>query len=141
MSLAIRDALTPALLKAARGIADRKPILEAMGLQMVSITKRAFSDPSLRPMPWAPRKDTKPHSLLRKSGALWQSIRVGELTNDHVDIRSDRVYAAAQQLGYAPRNLPPRPFFPIINGDLTPVAADKIQRVAVAKIKAIIGAT
>lgn len=146
MSLAIRDQLTPQLLKCAKGIADRKPILEAMALQLVSLTKRAFSDAALRAAPWKPRKDKKPHNLLRKSGALWQSIRVGEVTNDHSTVATDRVYGAHQQFGSkagSKHNLPPRPYFPFAtpSSEMTQTAQEKVQRVAVAKIKAILGAT
>ncbi len=54
MSVQIRlvhDHITPHLEKIAEGIQDRRPILQAMGAEVVSLTKRAFNNPSLRPAP------------------------------------------------------------------------------------------
>lgn len=164
MSLSIRDGITPELARIARQVKDRKPILEAMALQLVSLTKRAFSSPELRPLPWPPRKSDGPtkykvraglkdagktkiaktHSLLRLSGALWHSIRVAEVTNDHATVASDRVYAAHQQFGSRPgskQNLPPRPFFPFASptSEMTPLAQEKLKKIALAKIQEILG--
>lgn len=161
MSLSIRDGITPELARIARDIKDRKPILKDMALQLVSITKRAFSDASLRPAPWPPRKSDGPtkykvraglknagqtrtaksHNLLRLSGALWQSIRVAEVTHEQATVASDRVYAAAQQFGYAPRKLPARPFFPFATptSEMTATAKEKIQKVARDRIAKILG--
>jgi phage gpG-like protein len=99
VSIQFRDSITPGLVRCARQVGDRKPILEAMGVQLVSLTKRAFSDSSLRPSAWPARTSGGTNSLLRKSGALWQSIRITELTNNSVTVGTDRVYAAIHQLG------------------------------------------
>jgi phage gpG-like protein len=161
VSLTIKDGITPELARIAREIKDRKPILEAMALQLVGVTKRAFYTPALRAAPWAPRKSEGPtkykvreglkgagktrtaktHALLRLSGALWHSIRVDELTNDHATVATDRVYGAAQQFGYEPRKLPARPFFPFATptSEMTPTAQEKIQKAARDKIRQILG--
>lgn len=145
MSFEIRDKITPALAKAAKGIHDKRPILEAMGLAIVSITQRAFSDSALRPKPWPARKKPAPHSLLRKSGALWHSIRISELSNESVTVGSDRVYAAIQQFGSSKKSgrgsgIPARPFFPFIGQDkLTPIAAEKVKKAALVKIAKLLG--
>jgi phage gpG-like protein len=147
MSFAVRDGITPGLAAAAAKIRDRKPILEAMGLQLVSITKRAFSDDSLRAAAWPARKKPAPHNLLRKSGAMWQSIRIAEITNDHVTAGSDRVYAAIQQLGSAKSSgrgsgVLPRPFFPFAkDGRMTATAEDKVRKIALAKIASLLRAS
>lgn len=144
MSFSVRDGITPGLAAAAAKIRDRKPILEAMGLQLVSLTKRAFADESLRAAAWAARKKPAAHSLLRKSGALWQSIRITELTNDHVTAGTDRVYGAHQQFGSAKSSgrgsgIPPRPFFPFVGqGPMTALAQEKIRKVALAKIASLL---
>jgi phage gpG-like protein len=132
MSLSIRDTLTPALNRRAAKIKDRRPVLEAMGLEFVSLAKRAFVDQTLRPAPWAKKKDGSP-ATLRKSGALFQSIRVAEVTNSTVTAASDRAYAAIHQFGG--EHMPARPYFPILNGKLTDVARHRIDAVAAAKIK------
>ncbi len=143
MSFQFHDRITPGLANAARGVKDKKPILEAMGLELVSITKRAFSDESLRARPWPPRKKPAPHRLLRKSGALWQSISISALSNESVTVGSDRVYAAIQQLGSRKTSgrgsgIPARPFFPFIGqSQMTPIAKQKIRAVAMAKLRAI----
>ncbi len=140
MSLQIRDGISPELARKAAALRDRKPILEAMGLQLVSITKRAFSDPGLRPAPWAARKKPASHSLLRLSGAMWQSIRISDLNNCQVTVGSDRIYAALQQLGSGKGSgrgsgVPARPFFPFTkSGVMTATAEDKIRKVALAKL-------
>jgi len=148
MSIQIRDSITPGIARAARGIKDRKPILEAMGAQLVSITKRSFSDATLRAAVWVARKKNNgrnakgqfSHSLLRKSGALWQSIRITGVTESTVTAGSDRVYAAIQQFGG--RGIPPRPFFPFTSSasPMTPEAQKKIKAVAMAKIEKILHA-
>jgi phage gpG-like protein len=133
MSLQIRDGISPAIARLASRVRNRKPILEAMGLEFVSLSKRAFTTPSLRPLPWRDKVDGTP-ATLRKSGALWQSIRVAEVTNDSVTAASDRPYAAIHQLGG--EKMPARPFFPVLDGKLTPTAKERIG--AVAKAKALL---
>lgn len=169
MSFSVTDHISPELARKARAITDRKPILEAMGLQLVSITQRAFSDAALRAKPWPPRKGThfemrtdkqgrtrkvvvdssgvKEHNLLRKSSGLWKSIRITQVNGDSVTVGSDRVYAAIQQFGSAKRKgrgsgIPARPFLPFASSDgpMTQTAQAKIRKVALAKIRSMIGA-
>ncbi|PTY03905.1 hypothetical protein DB346_02965 [Verrucomicrobia bacterium LW23] len=160
MSLRISNQLSPALRQLASAFADKTPILEAMGLQLVSLTKRSFSDASLRPSPWKPHKyNYGGHNLLRKSGALWQSIRITEVNGTFVRVGSDRKYAALQQFGGIIRpvnakflrfriagrlvmakqvEIPPRPFFPFTaGGQMTQTAQDKIEKVGLAKVNAM----
>ncbi len=173
-----KDEITPALRNMVDRCRDRQPVLEAMGEALVSVTKRAFNDPSLRPEAWAPIKNLnvdsagrqraangkfQSSSALKKSGALWQSIRITELTGDHVTVGTDRPYAGFQQFGtkgpYTIRpktkkalawpgaahpmksvqhpGLPPRPFFPFSpEGQITDAALRRIQSVARAKLLA-----
>jgi phage virion morphogenesis protein len=142
MSLQIRNGISAELARRAARIRDRRPVLEAMGAEFVSQSKRAFANTALRPAPWAPKKDGTP-ATLRKSGALFQSIRVVEVTNDSVTSGSDRPYAAIHQLGgRTGRNhaatMPPRPYFPILNGKLTPEAQRRIEAVGKAKIDSLL---
>lgn len=138
MSLQIRNGISPAIARLASRVHDRRPILEAMGLEFVSLSKRAFTTPSLRPLPWRDKVDGTP-ATLRQSGALWQSIRVAEVTNSSVTAASDRPYAAIHQLGGEIKRgdtvikMPARPFFPILDGKLTPAAKQRIEAVAKAK--------
>jgi phage gpG-like protein len=157
MSFQYRDNISPALAQLARGIANKKPILEAMGTQLESLTKRAFNEPALRPIPWKAKRDGSP-ATLRKNQLLVRSIRIVDLTNDHVTVGTDRIYAAIHQLGGVIRpkgralvfsiggrkifakkvTIPARPFFPFIGDTMIPAAREKIRLVAEAKIRALV---
>ncbi|WP_414664896.1 phage virion morphogenesis protein [Horticoccus sp. 23ND18S-11] len=167
MSVQLRDRLSPSLTKLARGIENKKPILEAMGLQLESLTRRAFNEPALRPMPWMNKltisADGKTFSRsepsrLRKNQVLVRSIRITSLTNSSVTVGSDRIQAAIHQLGgiIRPKNapalafrigghlvtakkvtMPARPFFPFLGGKMIQSAQEKIRLIGEAKIKAL----
>jgi phage gpG-like protein len=100
IKFSVRDHISPQLARLASSLANRIPILEALGLQLVSLTKRAFNDASLRPSTWAAVKKAGPKNApLKLSGALYQSIKISGLTNNSVTVSSDRPYAAIHQLG------------------------------------------
>jgi phage gpG-like protein len=165
MSLQIRDTLSAGIQQRIRALADRKPVLEAMGVELVSIAKRAFSDPALRPAPWPARKNTRlvtnpktgrqktigaqtakqTWSLLRKSGALMHSIRITQITDNSVTVGSDRPYAAVHQFGSRKQKgrgggIPARPFFPVDrHGNFTALAAKKLEAVAVTALQKRLG--
>lgn len=157
-----KDTLSPALAKMARDCGNPKPILEAMGNEGVSLTKLAFNDEALRPMPWPPVKK-QGGAPLKRSGALWQSIRITGLTSKYVTFGTDRTYAPYHQFGTRPYEivarlkkapfwpgaappvtgvphpgLPARPFFPFAaGGNMTPAAKQKVEaaaKVALAKL-------
>jgi phage gpG-like protein len=156
------DTLSPALAKMVRDCGNPKPILEAMGNAGVSLTKRAFNDEALRPMPWPPVKK-QGGAPLKRSGAMWQSIRITGLTSNYVTFGTDRPYAPYHQFGTRPYEivarlkkalfwpgakhpvkgvhhpgLPARPFFPFdAAGNMTPTAKQKVEaaaKVALAKL-------
>jgi len=135
MGLTVTDNLSPGLARAAAKCRNTRPVMEAMGSEFCSITKRAFTNPQLRPLPWANKRDGTP-ATLRKSGALWQSIRITDLTQTSVTGGSDRPYAAIHQLGGD--KMPMRPYFPILNGKLTPEAKRLIEKVGFEKIKILL---
>lgn len=159
MSLTLKDNLTPSIRRLAKGIKDKRPILEAMGLQLQSLALRAFNEPALRPKPWPNKRDGTP-STLRKDQALHQSLRRPPVvTQNSVTVSSDRVYAAIHQLGGVIRPkpgkkalrfkigdrvvfvkkvvMPARPFFPFDGERMTDTAQRKIAAVALAKIKSL----
>lgn len=158
MSMELRDRISPGLARLAKGIENKKPILEAMGLQFESLTKRAFNEPSLRPRPWPNKRDGSP-ATLRRNQVLVRSIRIASLTNTHVSVATDRIYGAIHQFGgvIRPKNaralafqlggrmvfaqkvtIPPRPFFPFIEGRIIDSARRKIEAVGEAKIRALL---
>lgn len=99
ISISVRtDTLRPGLARAARKLADPKPLLEAMGLALVATSQAAFADPSLRPTMWRARRDGSA-ATLRRTGTLWRSIRIASVTSRSVTVGSDRKYAAIHQVG------------------------------------------
>ena len=114
-----RDLLTPSLKKKLAAVSSPKKALEAMGLVVVSMTQRAFTNPGLRPKTWAALKQAtidrkkklgQSSKPLIAEGTLARSPRVVAVTDKNVTIGSDRPYAGYQQLGT--KGLPARPFFP-----------------------------
>lgn len=117
-----RDTLNPSLRAAVRAARNKRPIHEAMGLAVVSLAIRSFTEPNLRPARWPERKavavtelgTTKAgrtsfarsrattqnaHPLLQLSTALRKSLRVVNATARGAAVGSDRKYAAIHQLG------------------------------------------
>jgi phage gpG-like protein len=145
-----RDDVSPAFNKLDAALHRLGPILEAVGLEIVSLTQRAFSDASLRVAPWAPKRDGTPATLIKR-GTLRRSVRITNIGDTTVTVGSDRVYAAIQQLGgtieapagkklrftiggvtyFAQRvTIPARPFFPIDkSGNLSSLAQQRVGAV------------
>lgn len=113
------DEITPSL----AALADddlRKRILLAAGTVIESTAVRAFDTPGLRPKAWPARKQSKAaNPLLIKSGNLRQSIHTQMQGGDSVKIGTPVVYGAAHQLGSTKRGTPARPFFPVLQDQLT----------------------
>lgn len=119
-----RDILTPDLRRRLAKAQNPKKALEAMGLTVVSMAQRAFTQASLRPDAWAPLKPATLKAKARKgygskplvsSGSLAQSPRILTTTSRNVTVGSDRKagshsLAAIHQLGTD--KIPARPFFP-----------------------------
>mgnify|MGYP000905531104 CR=1 FL=1 len=94
----IRDTIDPALAAKIRAVSDPRPILEAMGLQLLSITQSAFNNPSERAAPWPAKKDGTP-ATLRRHQTLFKGWRVGALSRTSVSVVNDRRYAWIHQFG------------------------------------------
>lgn len=96
----ISNTFTPDLQKKVQAVsgAGLARLLDRIGLGLVSMSKRSFAtDASLRPSPWANKKDGTP-STLQKSTRLRQSIR-HSVSGRRVMLASDAKYAAIHQLG------------------------------------------
>lgn len=137
-------------LLAMRDAAERREVMQGIGLQLVSLAKRSFQEPALRPSDWPARLSGGDHALLKKRGDLWRSLRVTATTSNSVTCGSDRKYAGIHQHGGTIRaktsgglrfkigdrwvtkakvEIPARPFFPITaTGSLTDLAKGKIDR-------------
>lgn len=93
-----RNSLSPELRRMARGIRDTRSLHEALGLGLVSLAKRAFNQPALRPKAWPPLKGGGA-ARLRKSGTLAKAQRVTSVSTRNVTVGNDRPYGAIHQLG------------------------------------------
>lgn len=151
MSLSVRDSLDPALRKMAGQVADKRPILEAVGLQLVSIAQRSFNDPALRAAPWAPLKGAtlaakikagKSTAILKRDVVLARSWRVAGLTASTVTVATDRPYAGYHQFGAPRAGIPARPMLPFIGGPesavLAPWAREKLTKIGQAKLASLL---
>ena len=119
-----RDVLTPEIRAKIAKAKAPKAALEAMGLAVVSMAQRAFTQPGLRISAWAPLKPATLKAKARagfgsktliSSGALAHSARISSLTARSVTVGSDRKagqysLAGIHQLGT--KKIPARPFFP-----------------------------
>lgn len=162
-----RDMLTPALQLVLEAETNRKPYHEVMGMAVVSISKRSFTDASLRAAAWAAKHDGSA-STLQRSTSLRRSVRVVDVTDEQVTVGSDKKYAAIHQLGgrtpahvirakkkkalfftgrfakkvnHPGSNIPARPFIPITTSGLSPVAAQEVAEAVAAELKARLGFT
>lgn len=126
------DEITPSLNALASDDLKQR-LLDAAGTLIGSMAQRAFDEPGLRPTSWLGRKDKKPHPLLIKSGDLRQSIH-HQVEGDTVKIGSPKAYAAVHQLGGKKRPIPARPFFPVLNDQLTGQATAELDEVMSALI-------
>jgi len=159
----IKDTISPKLAKLIRECSNPRKVLEAMGLSLVSSTKRAFNDQSLRPLPWPELKKSS-GAPLKKSGALRQSPRVTETTSNSVTVGTDRPYAVYHQFGTGPYvirpttkkalfwpgarhpvrmvnhpGLPARPFFPFdASGKMIPAAMRLVEAAANKALSALL---
>lgn len=75
-------------------------------------------------------------TLLRR-GTLMNSIRI-QTNTDSTSVYTDNPYAAVHQFGFDSRGIPARPYFPVVNGELTPSANQKVQNAATQEIVRIV---
>jgi phage gpG-like protein len=122
---------------------DTEKALEAAGLVVVSMAKRAFNDEDARPGTWEPLKPAtiaekkragKSSAILKRDGVLAKSPRVIEVTKTKVTIGTDRAYAAVQQFGSSKSSgrgsgIPARPFFPFdLEGNITTKGRQSVEK-------------
>ena len=121
-----RDLLGPSLSAKLRTCGNPVKAHKAMGLAVVSLAQRAFSQASLRPATWPALKAATIKAKQRKgygtkplisSGALAHSPRVVSADRSSVIVGSDRdvgghSLAAIHQLGSTDAHIPARPTWP-----------------------------
>jgi phage virion morphogenesis protein len=121
--------LSTALRRTMARCKDLRPAWEVVGMDLLRSVEGNFNAEG-RPSAWAPwspayaayRAKKKPGKILTRDGNLRRSI-TSEPDARGVTLGSNVAYARAQQLGYQPRNLPPRPFVAVQDEDW-----DKIER-------------
>lgn len=149
-----RNDLSPALSRLAAKAKNPVPVLRAMGTTFKSITEGTFNSvgASYRPKPWPPLADPEGvPSNLQKSTTLAKAFTL-QVTAQSATVTNPMPYAAIHQFGGVIRpktkkylswinskgervfakmvTIPARPFFPVLNGKLTPAAEAKIEHAA-----------
>lgn len=146
-----RDDISPAVTRLLATAKNKAPVMRAMGTTFKSITEGTFNSvgASYRPIPWKPKRDGSPSILQSRNPVLSKSFHLS-VTNDAATVSNPMVYAPIHQFGgvIKPKTakvlrfktssgkwisvkqvtIPARPFFPVINGKLTPAAETKILR-------------
>jgi phage gpG-like protein len=146
-----RNDISPRLTALARSAQRPRAVLLAMGNTFKSITEGTFNSvgAQYRPIPWKAKQDGSP-SNLQLSTTLAHAFHL-EVTQQFAKLSNSTIYAAIHQFGGVIKakgkalcwigsdgkkhfarqvTIPARPFFPVINGRLTPAAEDKIAAAA-----------
>lgn len=132
----LNNPLTPKMTKLLRALdgAGKQYVLKEMGRELLDITLGQFgADKPHRAAPWAPlspkyQKRIKyfgPPKLIL-SGELSNSLTLEGVNQNAVVVTAHSRYAAAHQFGSGP--IPPRPFFPVIDGEFTAYAEERIRQ-------------
>ena len=141
-----RNDISPSLSRLVKTAKNPVPVLRAMGTTFKSITEGNFNSAGAgyRPKPWPPKKDPEGQpSILQKSTTLAKSFHL-EVTAQAATLGTPSKYAGIHQFGGVIRakagktlswinskgvrvfakkvTIPPRPFFPVQDGKLTPKA-------------------
>jgi len=153
-----RDDVTPALNRL-RSL-DFHPVMQAMGGEFLRITQNNFTlaGAAMRPIPWVNKRDGSP-ATLKLHNVLSTSFQL-EVTDTTATLTNPTPYAAIHQFGgeIFPKNakalrfqsggrwfmvkkvtMPARPFFPVLNGRLTPAAETQIAAAGQAALDRAIG--
>lgn len=120
--------------------ACRQPVQGAMGEAYFEIVRSNFGDVGVdRPISWLPlswsyaQRVKRSNATLYVTGRLESAIQFSNADPNEATVSVSGVpYAAAHQYGYAPNNLPPRPYFPFnpYNGETTPFTLNVVKEAA-----------
>jgi phage gpG-like protein len=126
--------------------AAKAPVQEAMGEMFLAVTRSNVGDFGLdRPAEWAPlspsyaRKVKRAHATLYVSGRLEEAIKI-ELSPDaaKVSTSDDSVpYAIVHQFGGG-NNIPARPYFPVLDNEVTPFTQQLVKEAAQAALEGVL---
>jgi phage gpG-like protein len=145
-----RNDISPAISALVHQARNPTAVLRSMGTTFKSITEGNFNSAgaSYRPKPWPAKRDGTP-SNLQQSTTLAKSFAL-EVTSTYAKVSNPMIYAAIHQFGgvIKPKSgkflvfttadghtvfvrsvkIPARPFFPVLDGKLTPAAEELIAR-------------
>lgn len=139
-----QDTMTPYLrqLRASLNGQAQRRVTMAMGKAFFDISRANLGVSGVdRPTPWPALSERYKRQLQRnspgspliptllRSGSLLNSIRI-QSDSTSCKVYSNSPYAASQQYGYKGRNLPARPYFPIVGDELTVFANGKVLAAA-----------
>lgn len=139
-----RNDVSPALSKLAATARNPKNVLRSGGNVFKSITEGNFNSAgaAFRPAAWPAKKDGSVRTL-KKSGLLSHSFHL-TVSDQAATVSNPTPYATVHQFGSGQvdakrkaaakkkgttahtMNIPAAPFFPVINGKLTPASEEKI---------------
>ena len=119
-----QDSITPAIIGMAKalGIQGRRRVLKYTADEFVRQTHTNFgggSGSKYKEHIWPAlskayaKKVGRTYATLKVSGDLFNSIKANTPRNNWVEVYTTNKYAAAHMLGYEPRKLPKRNYFPI----------------------------
>ena len=113
--------------------------VEAMGIVYLAAAQRRITSGGSGWAPWS--KDyanyiarTHQHQMLWDTGTLVRSLSVGGQDNifqpngNSITIGSNVAYAAAQEFGYGPRDLPARPYLIMDDADTKATALNAVRK-------------
>jgi phage gpG-like protein len=145
-----QNTMTPDLARKLAVAKSPEVVWRAAGTQVLSITKRAFREPSMRQQSWPAKRSGDASNLIAK-GTLLSSVRMTDVSSTGVSLGSDRPYARIHQLGGIIRpvsakalrffsggkwwtvkqvKMPARPYFPFTPaGDIAPQHKQRIQMI------------
>jgi phage gpG-like protein len=144
-----RDDISPRITSLIARARRPRPVLLAMGNTFKSITVGNFNSAGAkyRPLPWPAKRDGS-RCILQKSTTMCKAFHL-EVTNVGATLSNPMIYAAIHQFGgdIYPKTkkvlrfraggkwwskkhvrIPARPFFPVLDGKMTPAAEELIAR-------------
>ena len=146
-----RDDLSPKLSKLASTASRPAKVFRAMGTTFMSITMGTFNDvgAKYRAATWAPLKRDQrggpgkagDPSKLQLHGVLARSFFLS-VTDTRATVSNPTLYGPTHQFGRTAGRgapIPARPFFPVVDGKLTPAAEKLIAAAGERAIKKEIG--
>lgn len=125
----------------------RPQVQASMGERLLEIVRSNFGAIGVnRPIDWVPltdpyaRKVRRDYATLYVTGALEGAVKL-DVDNDRARVGvsdADVPYATIHQYG-SPGKMPPRPYFPLVNGELTQFSQEQVTEAGRAELGRLLG--